>query len=241
MNHHSTIAPLKNVSAFSELMDRVMNRPAHLPGMATFHGYSGYGKSWSATYAANKYKAICIEAGESWSRGKFCDVLLHELGIQPKGTIANKVDKIIEGLILSGKPVIIDEFDFIVQKRFVELVREIHDNSDCPMILIGEELLPDKLMEWERFHNRVMDWIPAQPADLDDVCHLAKLYCPNVEISQPLLEHILKISQGRVRRVCVNLGHIHEFARTEGAGLVNMNHATSLRLTSGKPPQRRAA
>lgn len=239
--NHLTIAPLKNVSAFSELVDRVMNRPAHLPGMATFHGYSGYGKSWAAIYAANKFGAICIEAGESWSRAKFCDVLLHELGLQPRGTIAQKVDKIVEALMLANAPLIIDEFDFIVQKRFVELVREIHDNSGAAMILIGEELLPDKLAEWERFHNRVLDWIPAQPADLDDVCHLARLYAPKVEIAPALLEHILKLSQGRVRRICVNLGHIHEFAKTEGVSSVDMAHASSLRLATGKPPQRRAA
>lgn len=239
--NHLTVAPLKNVSAFSELVDRVMNRPPHLPGMATFHGYSGYGKSWAAIYAANKYNAIAIEVGESWSRVKFCDALMHELGLQPRGTIAQKVDKIVETLMLTNAPLIIDEFDYVVQKKFVELVREIHDNSGAPIILIGEELLPDKLAEWERFHNRVLDWIPAQPADLDDVCHLARLYAPKVEIGAPLLQHILKISQGRVRRICVNLGHIYEYARTEGLPAVDMAHAPSLRLSTGKPPQRRAA
>lgn len=236
---HQTIAPLKNVALFNELVDRVMHRPAHLPGMATFHGYSGYGKTFSAIYAANKFQAYHVEAGESWSRTKFCDAILQVLGEVPKGTIANKVDTIIEILASDDKPLIIDEFDYIVQKKFVELVREIHDKSQAPIILIGEELLPDKLLEWERFHNRVLDWVPAQPADEADVAHLASLYCPGIHIVDDLIKIVHKVSGGRIRRVCVNLQAISEFCTTRG--MTEISSIPDDVVSTGKPPQRRAA
>ncbi|MDP7142660.1 MAG: ATP-binding protein [Alphaproteobacteria bacterium] len=239
--HSQTIAPLKNVMLFNETVDRVMNRPAHLPGMATFHGFSGFGKTFSAIYAANKYQARYIEAGHSWSQSKFCDAILNELGIPAKGTIANKVDKIVEGLIAEEKPLIIDEADFIVSKRFVELVREIHDKSSTPIILIGEELLPNKISEWERFHNRVLDWVPAVPADMDDINHLARMYCPELHLTADVLSQLNKVCNGRVRRICVNLERIREYAVTSGVDEVRTNDLQQLPLFTGQPPQRRAA
>lgn len=237
---HQTIAPLKNVSLFNELMDRVVNRPAHLPGIATFHGFSGYGKSFAAVYAANKYSAFYIECGHSWTQNKFCEAILNELGIPSKGTIADKVDKIVQALAAEDSPLIIDEADFIVNKRFIELVREIHDKSGAPIILIGEELLPNKLSEWERFHNRVLDWVPAQPADKDDIKHLAKLYCPDITISDELLKQLGKVCQGRVRRACVNLERIREYAVTSGISEVTNSDVRDLTMFTGQPPQRRA-
>lgn len=239
--HHKTIAPLKNVSLFNEGVERVMNRPAHLPGMVTFHGYSGYGKTCAAIYAANRYKAYYVEAGHSWSQKKLCEAILTELGIPAKGTIANQVDKIIEGLASNECPLIIDEFDYIVNKKFVELVREIHDKSGAPIILIGEELLPSKLAEWERFHNRVIDWIPAQPADFEDMEHLASLYCPDIYISADVLKCVHDKSQGRVRRACVSLERIKEYAKMTGTEEVSVSDLNEVKLFSGLPPQRRAA
>lgn len=239
--HNHTTAPLKNVALFNETLDRVMNRPAHLPGMATFHGFSGYGKTYSAIYGGNEYKAYYIEVGHSWSQSKFCEAILNELGIPPKGTISHKVDQIVEGLISEDRPLIIDEADFIVNKRFIELVREIHDKSSAPIILIGEELLPNKLIEWERFHNRVLDWVPAVPADMDDIRLLARLYCSEIQLSDDVFKNLNKICQGRVRRICVNLERINDHAKLTGLTTIGSADIQELSLFTGQPPQRRAA
>ncbi len=237
----NTTAPLKNVTLFTEVLERVISSPNSLPRMATFHGFSGYGKTMSAIHAANKYQALYIEAGDSWSRHSLCDALLNELGSPMKGTIAKKVDKIIEQLIITNKPLIIDEFDILVRKNCLDLVREIHDKSDAPTILIGEELLPQKLEENERFHNRILDFVQAKPADKDDIAHLAKLYCPNVNLEDDLLTRLHRISQGRPRRICVNLHRIREFADLNAFESVSLEAFGDDRLETGLSPARRAA
>lgn len=237
---NATIAPLNNVALFNELVERVVNRPRHLPGMASFHGFSGYGKTFSATYAANKYRAYYVEVGESWTKAKFCRALLTELGADTRGTIADMVDRIIEHLVINERPVIIDEFDHVVARRYHETIREIHDKTGAPIILIGEELLPNKLATTsERFHNRMLDWVPAQPADADDARALARLYCPGLEIADDLLELITRRSEGRVRRICVNLERVRETAGLEGLERIDLATWGDRPLFSGKPPARR--
>ena len=254
-NMTGTIAPLSNVALFSELMDRVVNRPRHLPGLGTFHGFSGYGKTFSAAYAANVYRALHVEVGASWTLKKFCQSVLRELGFVTKRrdpktaqavdvmgrTIPDMVEQIIEALAIEERPLIIDEFDHVTNwgEKSVNVVREILDKSQGAVVLIGEEGLPAKLMAWERVHNRVLDWVPAQPASCDDTLILAQLYCGGIEIAPDLAARITDLAEGRVRRICVNLERVREFAAGAGLDVVDLAAWGDRQLWSGKPPARR--
>ena len=55
-----------------------------------------------------------------------------------------------------------------------------------------------------------MDWIPALPANFEDAMKLRALYCDKVSIADDLLEKVWKISEGRVRRIVVNLNKIQD-------------------------------
>lgn len=237
-----TLAPIANVRLFSELMDRVVNRDQRFPGLATFHGFSGFGKSWAATKGANYHNSYYLEAGESWGRVKFLKSLSIELGLVPKGTIGDMVDPIIEVLGQSQRPLIIDEADYIFARRYHELLREIHDKSWTPIILIGEELLPSKIAALsERFHNRVFDWVEARPADQRDAELLTTLYCKNLEVRPDLLDRILKLSEGRVRRIGINLARVNEYAKVSGLKTIGLDEWGNHELFSGRQPPRRAA
>ena len=121
----------------------------------------------------------------------------------------------------------------------MELVREIHDKSCSAIVLIGEELLPSKLVGWERFHNRMLDWVPAQPADLSDVRHLARLYAPEVTMADDLLGKIADAASGRVRRACVSIERVREMASTSGLAEVDLAAWGDRPLFLGQPPARR--
>lgn len=236
-----TTAPLKNVILFAECLQRVIRSESPLPKMATFSGFSGHGKTIAAIYAANVEKALYVEMGDSWSKHGFCNALLSELGTPAGGTLDKKVERIVEGLIITGRPLIIDEADVAVRKGFLELIREIHDKSGSPIVLIGEELLPHKLEANERFHNRILDFVQSQPADKDDLLHLAKIYAPSVEIAPDLADRILKITRGCVRRIVVNLHHIREFSEANDLELIDLKSFGDDRLATGLSPARRAA
>jgi len=239
-NGNGTIAPLQNVALFTSLVRRTVNRPGHLPGMATFHGYSGYGKTFAATYAANKFGARYIEMGESWTKKKLCASILTELGVQAQArTVSDQMDQIIEALAIDGVPLIIDEADYLATKGLINLVREIHDKSGAPVLLIGEEGLPGALSKWERVHNRMLDWVPAQPSTLADAKHLARLYCPHVSVEDALLEQITEAASGRARRICVSLERVRELASVEGLDSVGPAQWGKREFFRGQPPARR--
>ncbi len=65
--------------------------------------------------------------------------------------------------------------DKLVDKGMIELVRDINKAAQVPVLLVGEELLPQKLEQYERVHNRVLEWVLAQPCDLADARAQANL------------------------------------------------------------------
>lgn len=214
----ATLAPLKNVAAMMGLIERLKSRGAHMPGFGVVHGPSGYGKTYAAIFGQNKTRGPRIEIGDSWTKKTLVCAILKELGVrEPHGTVASLTEQVIIRLAEpEHPPLFVDEADKLVDKGMVELMREIQEGAQIPVILIGEELLPQKLAKIERVHNRVLDWVPAQPVDIEDVRKLAHLFCPGIVIDSIVLDEIRRVSDGRARRVVTNLFRIREFASSRG-------------------------
>jgi DNA transposition AAA+ family ATPase len=222
---------------------RLVERSPHLPGFGVCHGHSGVGKTYASIFAQNKTRAIRVEVGDSWTRRTLLQKILKECGqnVKEKLSIADLADmaKAILGED-ARRPLIVDEADKLVDKGFIELIRELLEASGAPVILIGEEKLPQKLLSVERLHNRVLHWMPAQPCDLDDARVLAKAFAAKVDIKDDLLESIVARSQGRARRIVTNLSNAEEIARNKGVKALDLKGWGSEEFFTGEPPAPRA-
>src|SRR3954468_7180118 len=153
---HGPVA-LENVASFMAMTMRLVDRAPHLPGFGVCHGPSGYGKTYASIFAQNKTKAIRVEVGDSWTRRTLLRNILRECGeiVKEKWPISDLSDMAKSVLGEDPRrPLIVDEADKLVDKGFIELMRELQESSGAPVILIGEEKLPAKLLTVERMHNR---------------------------------------------------------------------------------------
>lgn len=215
---YNSVATLGNVVALVELVMRLQTRTSGLPGMATFSGFSGFGKTTAALYACNKFGAHAVQVKSQWTKRYFCESLAAELSIDIRRswTVPRLIDAVSESLARSGNPLIIDEADILVDRGMIEITRDIYEGSGVPVILIGEEKLPKKLEQFERIHGRMLDWVAAQPGTVDDVQLLAPLYCPKVTLSADAVDHVLREARNSIRRICNNLDRVREYAATRG-------------------------
>ena len=194
-----TIAPLNNVALGVRALERAMKRPRYLPGMVCFYGPSGWGKTFAACYTANKYHAYYIECRSTWTKKAVLQAICKEMGIAAAHTVYGMTDQIIEHMRLAGRPLIVDEMDYLAEKQAVNIIRDLYDGSGVPIVMIGEEKIPNKLKKWERFHGRVLDWVPAQPADIEDARVLVQFYAPKIQIQDDLISKIVELAKGSVR------------------------------------------
>lgn len=233
------VAQITNLNLCDIAIERAVSRSANLPGLVCFYGPSGYGKSMAANYVANVRRARYVQAKSVWTKKHFLKAILFEMGIKPGGTIPEMADQVAEELAASGRPLIIDEMDHLVDRNAVELVRDLYESSQAPILMIGEEALPAKLKKWERMHGRVLAWVPAQPVTIDDARQLATLYCRHIKVEDDLLARLVEVAHGSVRRVCVNLELIQEKALTAGKDVINLAHWGKGELYTGEAPKRR--
>ncbi len=240
----NTIAPLKNVAAFNGLLRRVIDRSPSLPGMACFFGRSGLGKTQSAIFGANTTRAIHVDVGQFTTAKYLIESILLELGVsKPRGSIPQLIEQTI-GLMAMDRtrPLIVDEAHWIAHKKFVDVLKQLHDGSLAPVILIGEETLPKQLEAHERVHNRMLEWVGAEPCGMDDAKHLVRAYCADISIKDELLKAIIERTGGNTRRIVVNLARVQEEARRAGKSTIGINdYDAKLISSSSAPSPRRAA
>lgn len=239
----SSIAVLKNVSAMVVLMETLMARPVNvdLPGFGVVSGPTGYGKSMACTLCQNTFDAIYVQIQDHWTKSIFAKKMLEELGVgKPKGAAGDMWDHVIALVGDHRRPIIIDEADRLVDKGFIEWVRSLQDVTDVPVILVGEEMLPQKLERYERVYGRVLNWVLAEPCDLGDVAALAKVVVPKLTLAEDLLEAIRQKTGGRARLVATTLHEVAGFSRNSGLIELDLANYSGSYLTGIAPRRGRS-
>jgi len=220
-------------------LKRIIERREHLPGIAVLYGPSGFGKSTAAAYLNNKMNAYYIECKSVWTKKAFLQNLLKVMGLPESSTVSEMLDQICEQLAKSGRPLIIDQMDYIVERSAVSVVMDIYEGSKAPILLIGEELLPSKLVKKECFHNRIMEWAASPPADMKDAKVLADFYSDGIVIEDDLLAHIHDKSHGRARRIATNLELANNEAKNQGITSIGLKQWGKRELYTGEAPKGR--
>jgi DNA transposition AAA+ family ATPase len=235
----NTVAPLANVARLSKLVLTCQNRKDGLPGMGCFYGPAGFGKTTAGVFVINQLGVCHVEALPFGGAKKLLEMIVTELGLQPTRTVSTLFDQAAHALAMTNRPLIIDEADQILTDRMIETVRHLHDKTLVPVILMGEELLPQKLRRWERVNGRILEWVAAEPATLQDLGFLAPIYAQGVTISDPLKAQLLAASSGSIRNVSTNLANLAAFAAVKGLTSVGLPEWAGQRFHTGQAPEAR--
>lgn len=223
------IAALANIAVAERAFARLKHRGAHEPGLGVMHGPSGWGKSVAAAMLMGRHAGECyyVQADDFWTKKTMLVAICRAIGIvwqnaarkggtpKPK-SIFEMAEAIKLQLESSRRILIIDEFDYIVDKNLVESIRSLYEGSKAGILIIGEQMLPAKLREWERFDGRILDWFPAEAVSVSDARELARLRCPGIVVESDLLAHLIDLSNGSVRRVSNNLSTIRDASLSNG-------------------------
>jgi len=235
----SKVVPLTNVGLLASAIERAQARPLGLPGLVVMYGASGLGKSVAAAFAANLHRAYYVECRDTWTKKAFLLAILREMGIAHGRTLSDMVDQVAEQLSRSGRPLIVDDVQYLLDKAAANVLTDLYNASQGTIVLIGEERVPTSLARLERLHNRVLEWVPAQPATLDDLRNLAASSYPNLRIADDLLDDLRIAVRGCLRRVAVNLYRVHSEASAQLLDSVSLAQWGKRGWFTGEAPARR--
>src|SRR5574344_3086666 len=145
----------KNVKNFITTITNLQNRAAGVPGMALVYGERGVGKTqWALWWAANN-DAILVSAKQSMSVRWLLEDIVKELGETPFFRSSDLFEQIVMELIKRPRVLIVDEIDYLAtDKCAVEMLRDIHDRTYNPIILIGMSMADKKLKRDKHLFDR---------------------------------------------------------------------------------------
>lgn len=219
------VAKITNVGLALGAMKQIMAATPQMPRMAVFSGMPGLGKTQAAAYLAHPagMNAAFLQLRPFETQKTLAQELLKELDVRgkPHWPVATMFDAICERLLQLQRPLVIDELDHIAEKSAVDFLRAIHDKCATPIFMIGEERLKDKLLaRHERFHDRVLVWVNAVPADDADARLLAAHHAPGLKFADGALSALLGKTSGVARRITTELERLKEDARRHGTDTV---------------------
>ncbi len=214
------IAHTKNLTHLMETAEALSRRGKDLPGIGMIWGPSGAGKTTGAVWLRDRSDAICVRAMRLWRPAAMLAAICKELDVLPSPRCAPMLDQVIERLRQSQRPVIIDEADYLIQSpALLDTLRDIHDVSSAPIIVIGMGTFRQRVQGKEQFSGRIAQIVEFRPADLDDVRATAEACC-EVALDDALLERITRETQGSMRRVKTALSVVEQWADRRGETLV---------------------
>lgn len=212
--------PVKNVSRLAEAADMLVHRSSGMPGIGLVDGETGHGKTYSVNWLINRHQGIFVRAQSVWTPASMLKAILIELDRKPRGSCSDMLNDLVLALRESERSLFIDEADNIINKTvMVEMIRDIHDLSIQPVILVGYTGLDISLSAHRQLTRRVLAHVRFEPTDLEDAALIARELC-EVKVADDLLARLHTLSRGSVGELVIGLNHIESFGRTRGKDTV---------------------
>jgi len=180
----------KNVQQLHAALSELRTRNRAVPGLGLLFGRTGAGKTTALASAVGMFDAIFVRSSAVITMSSLLDLICFELSIEPPTIRARRYKAICESLTERPRPIFVDEADYLTRDgRMLEVLRDIHDAANVPVILIGMDSMEHKLAKHPQFARRISQRIEFRPCDMADTALVFKELC-EVDVANDLLEWV---------------------------------------------------
>lgn len=155
---HKIFCKTKNVKGFMNLIYSLKNKPENISKIGLIYGEAGLGKTKTALYLAIQQDAIYIRATNSMTPKWLLEELASELDEIPRFYTADIFRQCVNALKAKPQMIIVDEIDYLLADfRVIESLRDLHDETGVPIILVGMKLAKHKLKKHTHLFDRISE------------------------------------------------------------------------------------
>lgn len=202
----------ENYIKCSEALMELMELPDHSHKMGLFYGLFGLGKTITLEKLAAENNSALVRTLGGWTPKAMLVDICYELGIDDTGSTAVLQHRVIETLIESPRPLIIDEIDTILTGHKTELLilRDIHDKAAVPLIFTGMEQCLKLLKKDKHYFSRFVNIVKITANTLKDIAK----YCESsdIKIEDDLVEYLHK-KFANLRQIKTMIIRLEKFCR----------------------------
>ena len=162
-----------NVKNFIGLVENLTNKPKNIPKMGLVYGEPGLGKSQTALWLACKYDGIYLRASNLMTGRWLLEEMVKELDEIPRFLTSDNFNIVVKKLKNNPQMIFIDEIDYLMNNyKTIETLRDIHDETGCPIIFIGMGLAHRKLERYKHLYDRFSEILKFETFGVDDLSQI---------------------------------------------------------------------
>ena len=210
-----------NVKNFIGLVENLINKPKNIPKMGLVYGEPGLGKSQTALWLACKYDGIYLRASNLMTGRWLLEEMVKELDEIPRFLSSDNFNLVVKKLKQNPQIIFIDEIDYLMNNyKSIETLRDIHDETGCPIIFIGMSLAHRKLERYTHLYDRFSEILKFENFGIND---LSQIFNQLSEVTFTLnaIEYIFS-KYNRFRQIVQLTNQMENFAKDNKLTEINM-------------------
>src|SRR5574344_2895940 len=221
----------KNVKGSMNLIYSIKNKPENISKIGLIYGEAGLGKTKTALYFAIQHDAIYIRATNSMTPKWLLEELAGELDEMPRFYTADIFRQCVNALKSKPQMIFVDEIDYLLADfRAIESLRDLHDETGVPIILVGMKLAKHKLKKHTHLFDRISEIYKFSEFDFTDVKHIVT-ELSEVEIQDSAIR-IIHQKATRFRQIVQIIDKLEKAASANALTSIDKTDRKSTRLNS---------
>ena len=226
---HKLFVKTRNVKNFIGLMNNLIDKSNDVPKMGLIYGDPGLGKSRTAVWWATQNDAVYVRAQNKMTCRWLLEKIVYELGESPSRKMADLIEQCITHLRLKPQVIIIDEVDYLINRhRIVETLRDLHDLTGVPIVLIGMQEAKTKLGKYRHLYDRISEIIEFKPFSKDDLDVIVE-ELSEIKITDEAKEIFFE-KINRFRQVIKGISLLENLAKTNGLNKIDVKQVKGLTI-----------
>jgi len=225
-----------NVKRLNSLVDMLLEANSGEPRLGLFYGPAGRGKTRAVDSLATLTGACYVSAARVWTPSSMLRAIVTALGQAPAWSAAENLTIAAEALrerlgrdSLGNGLLIIDEADYLAKGTqpprtppLLDTVRDLHDASGAPILLVGMDGLARTLSVYPQFWDRVLTSEEAREMTRDELVSLAR-ELGELTLADEVAAAILRATAGNLRQAILYLVRLDRRATAAGQRLVALD------------------
>lgn len=202
----------QNVKNFIGLVKNLINKPKNIPKMGLVYGEPGLGKSQTALWLACKYDGIYLRASNLMTGRWLLEEMVKELDEIPRFLTSDNFNIVVKKLKQNPQIIFIDEIDYLMNNcKTIETLRDIHDETGCPIIFIGMGLAHRKLERYKHLYDRFSEILKFKTFGVNDLSQIIG-QLSEVVFTPDSIEYIYS-KYNRFRQIVQLINQMETFAK----------------------------
>ncbi|MBI9081729.1 MAG: ATP-binding protein [Pseudodesulfovibrio sp.] len=217
-----------NVAKLRKALSVLSDTERGRPGIGVVQGEAGRGKTMAAKEWHTMNGGIFLRVLEGWSQFSFLQALTYEVAAERPSNTTRCRNRIMDALAETPQPIIVDEADRLSMSR-IEDLRDVHDMTGCPVILIGEDGFYPKLHARARVHSRVVEVVNFNPIVDADVMLFA-LQAASLDVTPEAAHKLAHLAKGSFRVVYGFILRLEDYAKAQNTNIIDAKIVDKLRI-----------